>query len=65
MDDSDPAAIEDAREELQGLLVAQAQAGVPEQVLVELLREQAAEIEQFGYIPRRWEQPDQQEISKR
>ena len=65
MDDSDLVAIEDARAALQGLLAEQAQAGVPEQVLVGLLREQAAEIEQFGYIPRRWEQPDQQEVSKR
>lgn len=65
MDDNDLKAAEDAREGLQSLLVEQAQAGVPEQVLVGLLREQAAEIERFGYIPRRWEQPDQQEVSKR
>lgn len=45
--------------------ISKTQAGVPEQVLVGLLREQAAEIERFGYIPRRWEQPDQQEVSKR
>lgn len=65
MGDNDLKAVEDAREGLQSLLVEQAQAGVPEQVLVGLLREQAAEIEQFGYISRRWEQPDQQEVSKR
>ncbi|GGN25959.1 hypothetical protein [Halarchaeum nitratireducens] len=65
MGDNDLKAVEDAREGLQSLLVEQAQAGVPEQVLVGLLREQAAKIEQFGYIPRRWEQPDQQEVSKR
>ena len=65
MDDSDPAAIEDARDALQRLLVEQAQAGVPEQVLVGLLREQAAAIERYGYIPPRWAQPDPQEASQR
>jgi hypothetical protein len=65
MDDSDPAAIEGARDVLRRLLVEQAQAGVPEQVLVGLLREQAAGIERRGYIPRRWAQPDQQEASQR
>ena len=65
MDDSDPAAIEDARRALQRLLAEQAQAGVPEQVLVGLLCEQAAAIERRGYIPRRWTQPDQQEASQR
>jgi hypothetical protein len=65
MDDSDPAAINDARDALQRLLAEQAQAGVPEQVLVGLLREQAVAIERRGYIPRRWTQPDQQEASQR
>jgi len=65
MDDSDPAAIEDARDALQQLLAEQAQVGVPEQVLLGLLREQAAAIERHGYIPRRWTQPDQQEVSQR
>ena len=65
MDDSDPAAIEDARTALQRLLAKQAQAGVPEQVLGGLLCEQAAAIERRGYIPRRWTQPDQQEASQR
>jgi len=65
MDDSDPVAIENARAALQRLLAEQAQAGVPEQVLVGLLREQAAAIERLGYIPRRWGQPDQQEASQR
>lgn len=65
MGDNDLEAAEDAHEELQSLLVEQAQAGVPEQVLVGLLREQADEIERFGYIPRRWEQPDQQEVRQR
>lgn len=65
MGDNTLEATEDAREELQSLLVEQAQAGVPEQVLVGLLHEQAAEIELFGYIPCRWEQPDQQEVSQR
>jgi hypothetical protein len=65
MDDSDPAAIEDARDALQRLLAEQARAGVPEQVLIGLLREQAAGIERRGYIPRRWGQPDQQEASQR
>jgi hypothetical protein len=65
MDDSDPVAIKDARAALQRLLAEQAQVGVSEQVLVGLLREQAAEIERRGYIPRRWTQPDQQEASQR
>ena len=65
MDDSDPVAIENARAALQRLLAEQAQVGVPEQVLVGLLREQAAAIERHGYIPRRWAQPDQQEASQR
>jgi hypothetical protein len=65
MDDSDTVAIEDARTALQRLLAEQAQAGVPEQVLLGLLREQAATIERRGYIPRRWGQPDQQEASQR
>ena len=65
MVDSDPVAIKDARTALQRLLAEQAQVGVPEQVLVGLLREQAAEIERRGYIPRRWTQPDQQDASQR
>jgi len=64
MDDNDPATTEDARAALQRLLAEQAQAGVPEQVLISLLREQVAEIERHGYIPRRWAQPDQQEMSR-
>ncbi|WP_185977363.1 hypothetical protein [Haloglomus irregulare] len=46
-------------------MAGQAQAGVPEQVLIGLLREQAAGIERRGYIPRRWTQPNQQEASQR
>ena len=42
MGDNDFKAVEDAREGLQSLLVEQAQAGVPEQVLVGLLREPPA-----------------------
>lgn len=61
MGDNEPVDVEDAREALQSLLAQQAQAGVPEQVLVGLLREQAAKIERRGYIPRRWAQPDEQE----
>ncbi len=64
MDDSDPAEIGDARNALQRLLAEQAQTGVPEQVLVGLLREQAAEIERYGYIPHRWAQLGQ-EVSQR
>jgi hypothetical protein len=53
MDDSDPATPKDAWDALQRLLAKQTQAGVPKQVLVGLLREQAAGIECHGYIPRR------------
>ncbi|MDT3436069.1 hypothetical protein [Haloarcula sp. 1CSR25-25] len=65
MGDDNLEAAEDAREELQSLLVVQAQAGVPEQILVGILREQTAEIERLGTSPHRWEQPDQQEVSQR
>ena len=65
MDDSDLTTIKNARDALQRLLAEQTQAGVPEQVLVGLLREQAASIERRGYIPRRWTQPNQQEASQR
>ena len=52
MDDSDPAEIGAARNALQRLLAEQAQAGFPDQVLVGLLREQAAEIERYETAPR-------------
>lgn len=65
MGNNDPLAIKDVREELQILLAQQARAGIPEQVLLGLLREQAAEIERRGYIPRRWAQPNQHEASQR
>ncbi|RDZ32137.1 hypothetical protein DVK03_18840 [Haloferax sp. Atlit-109R] len=65
MGDNDPVAIENAREALQSLLAQQARVGVPEQVLLGLLREQAVEIERLGYIPRQWEHPDQQDLQQR
>jgi hypothetical protein len=65
MGDNEPVAIEDARNALEHLLAEQAQAGISEQVLVGLLREQAVEIERRGYIPRRWAHPDQHEASQR
>ena len=59
-----PTTTEDARAALQRLSAEQAQAGVPEQVLISLLGEEVAEIERHGYTPRRWAQPDQQEMSR-
>jgi hypothetical protein len=65
MSDNELGPVEGSREALRRLLAEQAQAGVPEQVLVGLLHEQVAEIEQLGYIPRRWAQPNQQEPNQK
>jgi len=40
--------------ELERLLAKHAEAGIPELVLVELLRDYATTIETIGYIPRTW-----------
>ena len=41
--------------ELERLLATHAEAGIPELVLVELLRDYATTIETIGYIPRTWQ----------
>jgi len=46
--------IEEAEVELEQWLVEQAENGVPEIVLIGLLRDYADDIEQFGYVPRMW-----------
>ncbi len=40
--------------ELERLLAKHAEAGIPELVLVEVLRDYATTIETVGYIPRTW-----------
>lgn len=46
--------IEEAEVELEQWLVEQAENGVPEIVLIGLLRDYADDVEQFGYVPRMW-----------
>jgi len=46
--------IEEAEVELEEWLVEQAENGVPEIILVGLLRDYADDIEQLGYVPRMW-----------
>jgi hypothetical protein len=46
--------IEEAEFELEEWLVEQAENGVPEIVLIGLLRDYADDIEQLGYVPRMW-----------
>jgi len=46
--------IEEAEVELEEWLVEQAENGVPEIVLIGLLRDYADDIEQLGYVPRMW-----------
>lgn len=46
--------IEAAEVELEEWLVEQAENGVPEMVLIGLLRNYADDIEQLGYVPRMW-----------
>lgn len=46
--------IEAAEVELEEWLVEQAENGVPEMVLIGLLRDYANDIEQLGYVPRMW-----------
>ncbi|MBX0324875.1 MULTISPECIES: hypothetical protein [Haloarculaceae] len=49
---------EQAEDELEQWLVDQAEAGVPEIVLVGLLRDYADDIEHLGYVPRMWGHSD-------
>jgi len=50
--------VEQAEDELEQWLVDQAEAGVPEIVLVGLLRDYADDIEQLGYVSRMWGRND-------
>ena len=49
---------EEAKVELEEWLVKQAENGIPEIVLVGLLRDYADDIEQVGYVPRMWGHTD-------
>ena len=51
--------IEAAEVELEEWLVEQAENGVPEIVLIGLLRDYADDIEQLGYVPRMWGETEQ------
>jgi len=46
--------IEEAEVELEEWLVEQAENGIPEIVLIGLLRDYADDIEHLGYVPRMW-----------
>jgi hypothetical protein len=46
--------IEAAEVELEEWLVEQAENGVPEVVLIGLLRDYADDVEDLGYVPRTW-----------
>lgn len=46
--------IEEAEVELEEWLVEQAENGIPEIVLIGVLRDCADDIEQLGYVPRMW-----------
>ena len=50
--------IEKAEVELEQWLVEQAESGIPETVLIGLLRDYADDIEHLGYVPRMWGQTD-------
>lgn len=50
--------IEQAEVELEQWLVKQAENGVPEIVLIGLLRDYADDIEHLGYVPRMWGESD-------
>ena len=46
--------IKEAEVELEKWLIEQAENGVPEIVLIELLRDYADDIEHLGYVQRMW-----------
>lgn len=50
--------IEEAEVELEEWLVEQAENGIPEIVLIGLLRDYADDIEHLGYVPRMWGEAD-------
>ncbi len=51
--------IDDAEQALKWWLVSNADAGIPELALIEVLRTYAETVEQLGYVPRSWD-PTQQ-----
>ena len=51
--------IEAAEVELEEWLVEQAETGIPEIVLIGLLRDYADAIEHLGYVPRMWGESEQ------
>ena len=51
--------IEQTEGELEQWLVEQAESGIPEIVLIELLRNYANYIEHPGYVPRMWSESEQ------
>lgn len=58
MTGSDIEDLERAEAELEEWLAAKATDGVPELVLIGVLREYADEVERLGSIPRTWEPND-------
>lgn len=50
----EPNEIEEAEIKLEQWLVEQAENGIPEIVLIVLLRDYADDIKQLGYVPRIW-----------
>lgn len=50
--------IEGAEVELEEWLVEQTENGIPEIVLIGLLRDYADDIEYLGYVPRMWGEPE-------
>ncbi|MCL9815268.1 hypothetical protein [Natranaeroarchaeum aerophilus] len=50
--------IEEAEVELEEWLVEQAENGIPEIVLIRLLRDYADDVERLGYVPRMWGELD-------
>jgi len=50
--------IEEAEVDLEEWLVERAENGVPEIVLIGLLRDYAEDIEHHGYVPRMWGESD-------
>jgi hypothetical protein len=56
--------IDQADRDLRCWLAIQARAGVPELVLIALLRSYTRRIERHGYIPRSWANPSSPEWSE-
>jgi len=56
--------IEDAEQALKWWLVSNAEAGIPELALIEVLRTYANTVEQLGYVPWSWDPVQQAPYSK-